>query len=118
MWSLIYIGFFICVAGTVLLNWLFFDCLIKIEFNRFQLNWAEDGKPSGMFYKPAEGSFFKGTLSRNRLLRNWLFIKPRWVESDVDAAKFYKYFRLTGIIYCSQILLIIFSFIIIFLIQP
>ena len=115
--SLLYIGFFICLVGTILLNWLFFSELIRIEYEKFRIKWFEDGEPLGMFYTPPESSLFKGTLSRSKLLRKWVFVKPDWIERDASAAKFYKYFRLTGIIYYSQILLIIISFIVIFLKQ-
>lgn len=97
------------------LHWLFYDLLIRIENKRFPSEGAKDGKPLGMFYTPPDASLFRGSISRYRLMWKWFFQKPSWLWKDEKAEQFYKYFRLSGILYLS---LILFSFVVIFLNQP
>jgi hypothetical protein len=118
MWSFAFISFFIVFATAVMLNWIFFDLLIKIQCRRFHFDWVKDGKPIGIFHKPPDAPTFIGSIRRDRLLKRWIFQKPGWVEKDKKAARFYKYFRATGIICLLLILSVFVSFIIIFLIQP
>ena len=118
MWSYIFIGFFVIIFLTVFLNWLFYDLLIRIESRRFPLDWAKDGNPIGMFHIPPDSPLLRGSVSRNRLMVKWIFQKPSWITKDEKAERFYKYFRLAGVIYCSEILLFAVSFVVIFLIQP
>lgn len=100
------------------LHWLFYDLLIRIESKRLPLDFAKDGKPLGWFYSPSGAPFFRGTISRNRLIWKWILQKPAWIIRDEKAERFYKYFRLTGTIYFLLILFFAVSFIIAFLNQP
>ncbi|MDQ3799400.1 MAG: hypothetical protein M3384_08120 [Acidobacteriota bacterium] len=72
----------------------------------------------GIFHTPPDIPTIRGSISSSRLIWWWVFQKPVWVEKDEKAARFYKYFRATGIAYYSLILFGAVSFIVIFLIQP
>jgi hypothetical protein len=100
-----------------ILNSYFYDKLIRIEYERFPLEWTKDRKPIGSFFVPPDSSLFWGSISRNRTYHRWLFSKPSWVRRDEDAEKFYKYYRITGLLSLTLILMFILSFIVIFLMQ-
>jgi hypothetical protein len=117
MWGYVLIGFFGIAVALVVTNWALFDSLLKIEYERFYADWIKDGKPAGMFYRPPGYSLF-GAAKRNRVNTRWIFVKPGWIERDEAAERFYKYFRLTGIITYSIGLLLLLAFILIFFMQP
>jgi hypothetical protein len=111
-------SFFIVMVLTMFLHWLFYDLLIRTKSKRFPSEWAKDGKPLGMFHTPPDALLFRGSISRYRLMWKWIFQTPAWITKDEKAEQFYKYFRLSGMIYFSLILFLVFSFIVIFLNQP
>ena len=118
MWGYYFLSIFILIAGSVFLNWIFYDLLIQIESSKFPLEWAKDGEPIGIFHTPADIPTFRGSVSRKRQMTKWIFQKPDWIKRDIKAKKFYTYFRLAGIAYFSLTFLLFLSFVVIFLIQP
>jgi len=118
MWGFIFICFVIAIILNTLLNWIFYDLLILIQSQKFQLDWWEDGKPIGMFFIPQESVLFERTLYRNRTLTKWILKKPNWIKKDEKTESFYRFFRITGIIQISLFLLFVTSFIVIFFRQP
>ena len=113
----LFIVFIGIAVGLAVTNWALFDSLLKIEYKRFNPDWINDGKPDGMFYRPPGYSFF-GKTRRNRVNARWIFIKPRWIERDADAERFYRYFRLTGMLLYSTGPLVVIALIVIFFMQP
>jgi hypothetical protein len=118
MWGFVLFGILIAMILNTILNWVFYDLLILIESQKFQMDWVKDGKPIGMFHVPPESGLFKGTLNRNQVLSKWVFNKPNWIKKDGKAVSFYRFFRITGIIQFSLFLLLVTSFIVIFFSQP
>jgi hypothetical protein len=114
----IFLGFLAAIIINTLVNWVFYDLLIQIESRKFQIDWSKDGFPIGMFHIPPDSTLFKGTLSRNRVLTKWIFKKPDWIWKDESAKTFYRFFRITGLVQFSLILLFALSFIVIFFSQP
>lgn len=118
MWGYVLISLFSLFVALMFLHWVFYDLLIRIESTKFPIEWNNDGNPIGMFYVPQNASILGGSLSRSRLMFKWVFQKPNWITRDEKAENFYKYFRVTGSICILLFIVLIGSFITIFLIQP
>ena len=116
MWSLFLFIYILLITGTSLANWILFDCLVKIEYRLFPLDWIKDGRPAGFFYRPSGAPVFWGSVSRSLTLRRWFSKKPVWVRNE-ESEKLYKYFRVTGIISLALLGLPAIAFIIVFLNQ-
>jgi hypothetical protein len=112
------VGFLLAAIINTLLNWVIYDLLIQIESEKFQIDWANDGKPIGMFYTPKDASLIAGAIRRNQILSKWVLRKPRWIVKDERARILYKIFKLTGFINLFLFVSLGILFIVIFFIQP
>lgn len=61
------------------------DSLIEHQHKRHPDAWLADGKPQGMFFKPAGSSY----LAFTKLAFSWHKGAPGWVNKDPEAAMLY-----------------------------
>ncbi|HXG11737.1 MAG TPA: hypothetical protein VNK04_18425 [Gemmataceae bacterium] len=78
------VPFFVMAIGVVM-AFLAFDNLLRIEYTDHSEHWRQDGKPIGFFWMPAGTRFFSGLAARNRLFWTWLSDVPSWAESNERA---------------------------------
>ena len=78
---------FAVTAACVFGGFVMFDRVLRLEHERHHDTWIRDGKPSGFFWIPSDGSFFSKYLSgaRDSLLWSWLFSRPRWAVEEPEA---------------------------------
>jgi hypothetical protein len=103
--SLQYIFFFLLIP---ILIWSFntFDNLIKLEYEKFHQYWIKDGKPSGLYWRPADyHPSFNGAIATQKAMLILLFKKPEWVASSGHAWNLLKKYRILVLIWnCSIII--------------
>ena len=71
---------------------LIFDNLIEYQNKNHNQAWIFDGKPSGMFFKPINGSNF----AMQKLSFSLSKSKPDWVKGDVTAKTLYAKYIFIG----------------------
>jgi hypothetical protein len=71
---------FIWVSGSIR-----FDGFIKYQYENYQDEWLDDGKPRGMFFNPKESSYLYFWIQTFTLYRGI----PMWAEDDAVAIKKY-----------------------------
>jgi len=92
--SLQYIFFFLLIP---ILIWALntFDNLIKLEYEKFHLYWIKDGKPSGLYWRPVDGSpSLQGGIATQKAMLILLFKTPEWVASSGHAWNLLKKYRI------------------------
>ena len=85
---------FICLMVILVLAFLDFDRLIKIEYKNYKEEWIDDRKPCGFFWRTSECTWFSSTFAMQGLSMKWLFSTPKWVINDVQARVCLRRFRL------------------------
>ena len=87
-----------------------FDNLIKLEYEAFHQQWLKDGQPSGMYWRPAgyRSSFQSGFATQKSMLK-FLFEKPEWIASSVQACILLKKYRILVLTWNAAIILWFFS---------
>ncbi len=64
-----------------------FDNLIRLEHEKFHQQWLADGRPSGLYWRPADyHPSFRGALATQKSMLFLLFRKPGWIESGDHAS--------------------------------
>jgi ferric iron reductase protein FhuF len=76
---------FLGLIPILLLAFLNFDKLVKIEYEKFKTNWIDDGKPRGFFWKPTESNWFSSSFAMQQLAMYWLFKTPDWINNELKA---------------------------------
>ncbi len=76
---LVFVGL-IDFAMVVLLSFLIFDRLLRIQFSEAHSDWERQGCMSGYFWPPP-GSRETSRQERGNLLYNWLTDPPDWVKA-------------------------------------
>ena len=85
-----------------ILIWAFrtFDNLMKHEYEQFHNQWIEDGKPSGIYWRPREcHPSFQGVMATQRSMIKILFRKPDWAASSVYASRLIRRYRILVLIW-------------------
>ncbi len=95
------------------LLWAFatWDRIIKLEFQKYPVEWQKDGKPPGYFWKTPPSAYssywdrLRAIWHRGWLISAWLFRSPAWARSDAKASGLLIRFRLLVAIWNLSILL-------------
>ena len=83
----------------MLLGFVNFDRLLKIEYEIYREQWVADGKPFGIFWRPSESTIFLSLIAMWRLSLYWLFKTPEWIRNDVKAQKHLRKVRIFTLIW-------------------
>jgi hypothetical protein len=69
---------------TLIYSFALFDRLIRAEYTDNHAVWEKDGRPRGLFWRPAECGRFDilSGLARLRLHCVWLFSTPVWISQS------------------------------------
>lgn len=70
-------------AMVVLLSYLIFDRLLRIQFSEARSDWERQGCKSGYFWSPP-GSRETSRRERGDLLGKWLFNPPYWMKGKAS----------------------------------
>ena len=95
-----------------ILIWAFntFDSLIKLEYGKFHQQWITDGKPSGLFWRPAGfRPSLQGGIATQKSMLILLFKKPEWIASSAEACILLKKYRILVFTWNIGILLWVFA---------
>ena len=79
------------------LIWAFntFDNLIKLEFEDFHQQWIADGRPSGLYWRPAGyRPSLQGGIATQRSMLVLLVGRPEWVASSDYASRLQRRYRI------------------------
>src|SRR5258708_7295484 len=77
----------------VLVSFVVFDRLLRIQVCEARPEWERDGCPSGYFWSPPGGR--KMSLrARGYLLSQWFYRRPAWVGVATEAARLHGILRL------------------------
>ena len=90
---------FLGLIPILILAFLNFDRLIKIQYEKYREQWTLDGKPRRFFAASSEGPWIRGWIATYRLSFSWLFKMPEWVRNDHEARKSLKKLRLLVLIW-------------------
>jgi len=83
-----------------------FDNLIKLEYEKFHQQWLKDGQPSGMYWRPAGyHPSFKSGFSSQKSMLIFLFKKPEWIATSVQASILLKKYRILVFTWNASIIL-------------
>jgi len=74
------------IAITSIRTTIAFDRLIRIEYERYPLEWEKDGEPAGFGYDPIQTTF-KRSSPTEKVFRQWLRTTPEWTYHDPDAMR-------------------------------
>jgi len=77
----------------VIMSFIVFDRLLRIQFSDARSEWESDDCPSGYFWAPP-GSKRLSPRARGNLLSHWFYHRPAWVSSSAQAARLYGLLRL------------------------
>jgi hypothetical protein len=77
---------------VLLVGFVTFDSLVKIQHAEHVDAWLADGSPWGFFWRPP-GSAFAGTFSRGWVSMKWILVTPEWVRDDQRAKKLLRRMR-------------------------
>jgi len=95
-----------------ILIWAFntFDNLIKLEYGKFHQQWIKDGKPSGLYWRPADyHPSLQGGIATQKSMLILLFRKPGWIASSAQASNLLKKYRILVLTWNISILLWFFA---------
>jgi hypothetical protein len=104
-----------CVFPILLipiLIWAFntFDNMIKLEFGKFHQHWIADGKPSGLFWRPAGiRPSFHGGIAAQKSMLIMLFKRPEWIASSAHGCILLKKYRILVLTWNIGIILWLFT---------
>jgi len=97
----------VAVAATTLFPSFFaFDAIVKREYDLHREAWDADGRPSGMFWRPAGYESLSRRERRSsgratqRLMSVWLFRSPAWARDDVEAIRLLRRMRWFWVAWC------------------
>ncbi len=82
---------------TPVLIWAFntFDNLIRLEHENFHQQWLADGKPSGLYWRPADyRPSFHCAMATQKSMLFLLFRKPGWTQSGDYASTLLRKYRI------------------------
>ena len=96
---------FLPLLIALVLGFVSFDRLVKLEHNRYRQFWLDDGRPDGFFWHPGESTWFSSGVAKQVLLFKWLFSTPGWASQDGDARKALKKLRACVLIWNVGIVL-------------
>ena len=84
----------ISLAPVLLISFLLFDKLVRLEYESHRRHWDADGQPHGFFWVPPEVKKFGGwvikgrsSIASRRCALVWLFSTPDWVRQDPIAKR-------------------------------
>jgi len=95
------------IIGCIVLSvagCLIFDKLIRLEYTLFRGNWQKDGRPFGIFWVPPEmkraglREFIRSSSAHKRIIFNWLFAPPAWVEESSEARAWLYAYRILSVV--------------------
>ena len=64
-----------------------FDLLLKIMYERVKEQWLEKGSPAGFFWLPKDSDWLASWVPRQKLIMEFTFQRPKWVEASKEATK-------------------------------
>jgi hypothetical protein len=98
---------FLCLAAVAFIAFINLDRLLKIEYIKHNTEWIKDGKPRGIFWKPAEISWytFANSFAMQKLSIKWLFKTPEWIAGDVETKGYLRKLRFCTLIWSVGIII-------------
>lgn len=96
---IISIVIFIALIALLLYEFVNFDRLVKIEYQKHSEDWIKDGKPKGFFWRPPESPWVGGSFALQRISFVWLFRTPKWTSNDAEATTYLKRSRQLTLIF-------------------
>ena len=102
---------FLLLIPVLLWSFFTFDKLVKLEYEEFHQQWVEDGEPAGMYWRPAQSrSSSRSGNTTQRIMIAWFLKAPQWVESNTDASRLFKKYRILVLVWNFFIVLWFFLF--------
>ncbi|WP_316412617.1 hypothetical protein [Mesoterricola silvestris] len=92
--------------AVLILGFLSFDQVIRLEYESARKDWEADGKPSGFIWRAPECTAIRSRLAVNRLSFRLLFKTPTWAETVPEALKYLRRLRLCILAWNTTILLL------------
>lgn len=84
----------------LILAFVYFYRLVKIESEMYRDQWIDDGKPLGdYFWKASLSTSFSTWFPTLRVSWSWLFKTPQWVRNDFKAKSLLRKWRITVLIW-------------------
>lgn len=65
------------------------DQIARVEYGRRRGEWVRDGRPHGLFWRPAEIPFALRVHSAPRTLFRWTFHTPEWARDEVGLGGYF-----------------------------
>lgn len=100
---------FVLLIPIGIMLFVFFDLIVRLEYQCHNSEWEKDQQPVGFFWRPEDASVWSGSISRSRLASVWLYRTPAWALLDKKAMRLLFWYRafwwaamigwVTGLIY-------------------
>lgn len=104
--------FFGVLITLVFLSFIFYDLIIRRQYNEHNNSWIKDGKPIGMVFFPKGSFHIFASFRRGRNMSKILLQTPYWMEYDKKAKRLLILYRFTTIasilVYLSPLLIYFF----------
>ena len=71
----------------LIMAFVLFDSLIRIEHDFHHDAWISDGRPAGMLWRTPECTWIYSYWRRNILMFAWLFTTPKWIQEGTEERK-------------------------------
>jgi hypothetical protein len=69
------------------------DQIARVEHERRRGEWVKDGRPYGLFWRPAEIPFALRVRSSPRALFRWTFRTPEWAREEAGVGGYFLLLR-------------------------
>lgn len=81
------LALFIIAMISLLFGFIFFDRIVKFQFENYRDEWEKSGKPSGVFISIGDSSFLTSSFSRNIRLLSWTLASDEWMKKEPSIMK-------------------------------
>jgi hypothetical protein len=91
MWTWLFTAGLISILAHIVLG----DLLVYRQYRLHRQDWAHDGQPNGIFWRPETASWWSGGATTRRYFYKLLLATPLWVNKDSSAWRLLYGYRLT-----------------------